>query len=158
MNGFRKSVYIRQTNGSAPFFPHFSLFRHLKFSQNFIWHLDRDRAGLRERLASDRWWQTQGERKRVRRGRRVEGWRGWETDGDSVLAFYPRGDKQPIWDPSPTDKEMEIKERQRKCPPFPDSCICTVGSAQYNNSLLLVTSTDQLCSNCIKTKIGKEWK
>lgn len=37
------------------------------------------------------------ERQRVRRKRRVEGWRSWEADGDSALALSPWGDKQPIW-------------------------------------------------------------
>lgn len=101
-------------------------FRHLKFTQNFIWQLDRDEAGVREGdghlTGGDRpRSRGEGERKRERErvrgwggeeGLRVEGWRGWETDGDSALAASPRGNKQQIWDLSHREKEMEIRKRE----------------------------------------------
>lgn len=101
-------------------------FRHLKFTQNFVWQLDRDEAGVREGdghlTGGDRpRSRGEGERKRERErvrgwggeeGLRVEGWRGWETDGDSALAASPRGNKQQIWDLSHREKEMEIRKRE----------------------------------------------
>lgn len=112
-----KNSLFQADQWKCTFISHFSLFGHLKFAQNFIWQLDRGGVRERERWASDRWWQTkipgrERERERVRRGRRVEGWRGWETDGDSALAVSLRGDKQPIWDLSRKEKEMEIRERE----------------------------------------------
>ncbi len=48
---------------------------------------------------------------------------------------------------------MEISERDGEGahPSSSDSYICTNGSAQCNNNLLLVTA-DLLCSSCIKNR------
>lgn len=111
-----KTAYFKQTNGSAHLFP-ISVFSGIWSSLRIsfdswtegVWGRERDghlTGGDRPRSQGGR------ERGRVRRGRRVEGWRGWETDGDSALAVSLRGDKQPIWDLSRKEKEMEIRERE----------------------------------------------
>lgn len=116
--------YEKQLASSKPAevhpFSHFSLFRHLKFTQNFIWQLDRDGAGVRERDGH----LTGGDRPRSQRKReRERGWggeEGWRDDEaerqmETRLSLSLPGEtnrRSVIW--AGKEKEMEIRERRRE--------------------------------------------